>query len=126
MIVRIRPCRILYGSKLSMRNKTVVSLEFLFCCTSAVTVVSAKIKTTKRNGRSRLTNVDAFCRCLNTSSPPAPPPLFFLNRVRLIQIQIYSCRSAMFWNFCVGIHMYSASTYDTMKPYRTRHSAHLG
>ena len=31
-----------------------------------------------------------------------------------------SCRSAMFWNFYVGIHMYSASTYDVMKSCLTR------
>ena len=30
-----------YDSKLSMRNKTVVSLEFIFWCTAAVPVASA-------------------------------------------------------------------------------------
>ena len=32
----------------------------------------------------------------------------------------FPCKSAMFWNFCVGIHMYSALTYDVMKSYLTR------
>ena len=29
-------------------------------------------------------------------------------------------RSAMFWNFCVGIHRYSALNYDVIKSYLTR------
>ena len=33
---------------------------------------------------------------------------------------IWPCRSAMFRNFCVGIHMYSALTYDVIKSYFTR------
>ena len=32
-------------------------------------------------------------------------------------ILIWACRSAMLQNFCVGIHRYSALTYDVMKSY---------
>ena len=32
---------------------------------------------------------------------------------------IWPCRSAMFQNFCGGIHRYSALTYDVMKSYLT-------
>ena len=39
---------------------------------------------------------------------------------RFQNILISPCRSAMFWNFCVGIHRYSALTYDVIKSYLTR------
>ena len=35
-------------------------------------------------------------------------------------IIIWPCKSAMFLNYCVGIHKYSALTYDVMKSYLTR------
>ena len=43
MIVWVRVSCILYDSKLSMRNKTAVSLEFLFWCTDVVTIASANV-----------------------------------------------------------------------------------
>ena len=49
MIVRIQHCRILYGSKLNMGNKTAVSLEFLFWCTAAVAIASAFSKSLLSN-----------------------------------------------------------------------------
>ena len=41
-------------------------------------------------------------------------------KMRVQNILIAKCKSAVFWKFCVGIKMYSASTYDVMKSYRTR------
>ena len=40
-------------------------------------------------------------------------------KIRVQNILIWLCRSAMFWNFCIGIHRYSALTYDVMKSYLT-------
>ena len=40
--------------------------------------------------------------------------------IKKLGFETYPCRSAMLWNFCVGIHMYSASTYDVTKSYLTR------
>ena len=40
-------------------------------------------------------------------------------KIRFQNILISPCRSAMFWNFCVGIHRYRALTYDVMKSYLT-------
>ena len=41
-------------------------------------------------------------------------------KIRVRNILIRPCRSAIFYNFCEGIHMYSALTYDVMKSYLTR------
>ena len=41
-------------------------------------------------------------------------------QMRVQNTLIVKCKSAIFWNFCVGIQMYSASTYDVMKSYLTR------
>ena len=41
-------------------------------------------------------------------------------KVRFQNILISPCRTATLWNFCVGIHRYSALTYDVMKSYLTR------
>ena len=32
-------------------------------------------------------------------------------------ILIWPCGSAMFWNFCVGVHRYSALTFDVIQSY---------
>ena len=36
----------------------------------------------------------------------------------------WQCKSAMFRNFCVGIHRYGALTYDVIKSYITRGTRH--
>ena len=41
-------------------------------------------------------------------------------KIRVQNILIAKCKSTMFWNFCVGIQMYSASNDDVMKYYLTR------
>ena len=41
-------------------------------------------------------------------------------KMRFQNILIWPCRSAMIWNFCIGIHRYSALTYDIIKSYLTR------
>ena len=41
-------------------------------------------------------------------------------KIRLQNILISPCPSAMFWDFCVGIQRYSALTYDVIKSYLTR------
>ena len=41
-------------------------------------------------------------------------------RNKVPKILISPCRSAIFWNFCVGIHRYGALTYNVIKSYLTR------
>ena len=41
-------------------------------------------------------------------------------KIRVKNIFIWTCRSAMLSDFCAGIHMDSPQTDDVMKPYLTR------
>ena len=66
----------------------------------------------------RSTNVRFFFYHTTEPSELSKIELTKINKVP--NILISPCRSAMFWNFCVGIHRYSVLTYDVIKSYITR------